>query len=649
MKPTTSELVRTVLISFRTSWRRILAVHLVYVGLGIFVFAPLLGVLGQVLLKMSGEPALADMDLLLFALSPTGLIAIGLFAAVSIVVIVFEMASFMAIGVANANGQSTDVSAALGFSFKRVKPIFLLAVWMIFKLLVTIAPFLLAAGAVVLFLITDYDINYYLAVQPAEFWMAAVVIGIIVFLMAVLLIRRLISWSLTLSLVLFAGTQPAKSFAVSTSLTRKNGSIILRSLITWAAASLLLGAVVTASVRVLGDLIVLLSNDSVTTLALLFGLLAALWLIASTLATALTTGSLALLLTALAHRLEPQFHTVDMQSNSQPVFASLKMNSRRYALGFIVAVGVAAYIGFALLDEIKIADDVQIIAHRGAAGAAPENTLASIRQAITDGTDWVEIDVQETADGEVVVIHDSDLMKLAGVNLRVWEASTQQLAEIDVGSWFAPGFEDERIPKLADVLDEVKGHSKLIVELKYYGHDQQLEQRVIDLIEAAGMQDDTMIMSLEYAGIQRVRALRPDWKIGLLTARAIGDLTRLDPDFLAVNVAMARPALIKAAHMAGKNIYVWTVNDVLAMSQMMSLGVDGIITDEPLLAREVLTMRAELSSAKRLLLHIAPLLGVKGPSLSIKSNDAGNDDANINLELSLHQQFQDRIASTKNR
>ena len=157
-----------------------------------------------------------------------------------------------------------------------------------------------------------------------------------------------------------------------------------------------------------------------------------------------------------------------------------------------------------------------------------------------------------------------------------------------------------------------------------------------------------MIMSLEYAGIQKVQALRPDWKTGLLSARAIGDLTRLDVDFLAVNMAMARPALIKAAHEAGKGLFVWTINDALAMSQMMSLGVDGIITDEPLLGREVLTMRAKLGSAQRLLLHIAPLLGVDPPSLNIESNDAGSDDVNINLELSLHQKFQDRLTTADN-
>ncbi|MDX2417971.1 MAG: glycerophosphodiester phosphodiesterase, partial [Xanthomonadales bacterium] len=441
------------------------------------------------------------------------------------------------------------------------------------------------------------------------------------------------------------GTPPAKSFAASAVLTHKSCRIILRALITWAAAAFLLGAVITVCVQILADILVPLTIDSVIRLALSFGLLAAIWLTTSVLATAFTTGSLAFILAALAHQLGLQLSSANLQLNPQRVFIPAKMTRRWYAFGFIAAVGIAAFIGFALLDEISITDNAQIIAHRGAAGAAPENTLASIRHAIKDGADWIEIDVQENADGEVVVIHDSDFMKLAGVDLRVWEASTKQLAEIDIGSWFAPEFADDRVPTLADVLAEVKGRSKLIVELKYYGHDQQLEQRVIDLIEAVGMQDDTMIMSLEYAGIQKVRALRPNWKIGLLSARAIGDLTRLDADFLAVNMSMASPALINAAHGAGKELFVWTVNDALSMSQMMSIGVDGVITDEPLLGREVLTVRAELSSVQRLLLHVAPLMGIESPSLNFKSNDAERDDSNINLELSLQQRLQDQLSS----
>ena len=640
-----SELVKATLSRLRPAWRQVLAIHLIYAGLGIIVFAPLIGALGQILLKLSGKPALADMDLLFFALSPTGALAFGLFATIIIVVSAFELASLMAIGVATATGKSTDVVAALAVSLGRVVPIFHFAARLLGKLLITVAPFLLAGGVIAFLLTSDYDINYYLAVQPLEFWAAAICIGIIAVAMLALLTRRLISWSLALPLVLFVGTSPEQSFAASKRLTQKNGGAILRALIAWAAAALLLGVLVTVSVQLLAEVLIPLFIDSLTLLVILFGLLAVLLSIGAVIASALAAGGLALLLVAIAAQLEPRLRGVDLRSGPLRKFNVAVKTRRWLAVALIAAVGLAIFVGFTLLDEIRTTDAAQIIAHRGAAGAAPENTMASVRRAIADRTDWIEIDVQETADGEVVVMHDSDFMKLAGVNLRVWEATTEQLAEIDIGSWFAPRFAGERVPTLADVLAEVEGRSKLIVELKYYGHDQQLEQRVIDLIEAAGMQDDTMIMSLEYSGIQKVRALRPDWKVGLLSARAVGDLTRLDADFLAVNMALARPALVRAAHAAGKELFVWTVNDALSMSQMMSLGVDGIITDEPLLGRDVLAARADLSSVERLLLHMSPLLGFEAPSLRIESNDAKADGTNNNLELSLQHRFQDRISS----
>ena len=640
-----SELVKAALLGLSVAWRQILAVHLVYTGLGVILFAPLLGVLGQLLLKLSGKPVVADMDLLFFALSPSGAFALGLFAAVTIVISAFELASLMAIGVAGSANRPLDVFSAVAFSLRRVKPIFLFAARLVIKVLITAAPFLLGAGIAAYFLITDYDINYYLAVQPPEFWAAAVIIGVLVAIMLVILIRRLISWSLALPLVLFAGTAPAQSFSASVELTRQSRRKILYALIAWSAVTLSIGLVITLGVRLAAELLLPFFVDSVNLLAVLFGLLTTVWVIASVAATALTAGLLALLLVALTDQLEPRFHKADVQTDSQRGFSPERRTRRWIAVGLITGVGVASIIGAALLHDIQTSDAVQIVAHRGAAGAAPENTMAAVRQAIADGADWIEIDVQESADGNVVVIHDSDFMKLAGVNLRVWEATAEQLAEIDIGSWFAPEYAGERVPTLADVLAAVKGRSNLIVELKYYGHDEQLEQRVIDLIEAAGMQDDTMIMSLEYAGIQKVRALRPDWKVGLLSARAIGDLTRLDADFLAVSLALARPAMVKVTHGAGKELFVWTVNDALSMSQMMSIGVDGIITDEPYLGREVLTARAGLSSVERLLLHVAPLLGVDAPSLNFESNDAESDDTNINLELNLQQQFQDRLSS----
>ena len=250
-----------------------------------------------------------------------------------------------------------------------------------------------------------------------------------------------------------------------------------------------------------------------------------------------------------------------------------------------------------------------IVAHRGAAGAAPENTLASFRQAIKDKTDWIELDVQESSDGKIVVMHDSDFMKLAGKDIKVWDATQAQMGDIDIGSWFDPSFSSEYVPTLREVLAMSKGKAGVVIELKYYGHDEQLEQRVIDIVEEMDMVNEIAIMSLKYDAVKKVRALRPKWTVGLLSATAIGDLSQLDADFLAVAMGMASGGFIRRAHEAGKQVFVWTVNDPVSMSRMISLGVDGIITDEPEMARSVMEERAELSSAERLLIHTALLFG----------------------------------------
>jgi len=123
------------------------------------------------------------------------------------------------------------------------------------------------------------------------------------------------------------------------------------------------------------------------------------------------------------------------------------------------------------------------------------------------------------------------------------------------------------------------------------------------------MLKQTAVMSLSFAALGEVRVLRPDWQIGLLSAKAIGNLASLDTDFLAVATGMVSSGLIRRAHAQGRKVFVWTVNDVVSMSHLMSLGVDGIITDEPELARQVLEDRKDMNIAERLLVHTALLFG----------------------------------------
>jgi glycerophosphoryl diester phosphodiesterase len=134
---------------------------------------------------------------------------------------------------------------------------------------------------------------------------------------------------------------------------------------------------------------------------------------------------------------------------------------------------------------------------------------------------------------------------------------------------------------------------------------------VVQAVEAAGMASDVAIMSLNYQSVLKAQHLRPNWDTGVLAGSARGNLVGLQGDFLALQSEIASPGLINAARSAGKNVYVWTVNDPLEMSRMISKGVDGIITDEPAIAREVLNFRGELTTAGRMVLWFAAELGVQ--------------------------------------
>ena len=260
---------------------------------------------------------------------------------------------------------------------------------------------------------------------------------------------------------------------------------------------------------------------------------------------------------------------------------------------------------------LGLEDKIEIIAHRGASASAPENTMAAFRKAIEEGADWVELDVQETADGQVVVFHDSDFMKLAGVNLKLWDATMDDLKNIDIGSWFGEEFSDQRVPTLAEVLDECRGKIGVVIELKYYGHDVKLEERVARLVESHQMTDQVMLMSLKVDAVKKVKQLRPDWKVGLLLSVSAGDVQSMNADFLAISATFAHRGRITATHRSNQQLYVWTVNDAPTMSRMIGRGVDGLITDKPALAQSVLRERSEMSPPERLLLELASYLGVE--------------------------------------
>jgi glycerophosphoryl diester phosphodiesterase len=247
---------------------------------------------------------------------------------------------------------------------------------------------------------------------------------------------------------------------------------------------------------------------------------------------------------------------------------------------------------------------VAITAHRGASHIAPENTMAAFRAALEAGADFVELDVQRTRDGEIVVMHDGDFMRMGGDPRKVSQVTIADISTIDIGSRYDARFAGEHAPLLSDVIALARGHMKINVELKYNVPDPGLAPAVIALLKRENFTDQVVITSLDYGALKQVKSLEPRLKTGHIVTAAVGDVSRTQADFLSLNSAQATPALLERAHAAHKEVAVWTVDKPEVMQRMIERGVDNIITNEPSLLKRVMQDRDELSAPERLALRL---------------------------------------------
>lgn len=243
--------------------------------------------------------------------------------------------------------------------------------------------------------------------------------------------------------------------------------------------------------------------------------------------------------------------------------------------------------GSALTDEMVT--DMEITAHRGSSMTAPENTVPAVLAAIDELADRIEIDVQMTADGVVVLAHDANLKRVAGVNQAIGDLTYQELEELDAGGWFSDEFQGTKIPTLAEVLELCQDRVDLNIELKHTGRDCALPEAVTALIREYGMEEQCVVTSASLSCLELVKALEPDIRTGYIIAAAYGDFYSDEAvDFISLRSSFVSRRLVERIHEQGKAIYAWTVNSASEMERMMLLQVDGIITDWPVRARETI-------------------------------------------------------------
>jgi glycerophosphoryl diester phosphodiesterase len=236
-----------------------------------------------------------------------------------------------------------------------------------------------------------------------------------------------------------------------------------------------------------------------------------------------------------------------------------------------------------------------VIAHRGGALLRPENTLPAFDHAASLGADGFELDVHLSRDGVPVVIHDSTLERTTGGAGRVADLTADELARIDVG-------DGAGVPRLVDVLTRY-ATERVIIELK--GSRPELATRVVDEIRRAGAANRVLLGGFSRRALAAARARGPELATGAareeIRLAVYGTWVRLpirSTGYRCFQVPEGRgwqrvvtPRFVRAAHAAGLPVYVWTVNDPADMRRLLDWGVDGLITDRPDVALEVVRAR----------------------------------------------------------
>ncbi|MGH3384588.1 MAG: glycerophosphodiester phosphodiesterase [Nocardioidaceae bacterium] len=276
-----------------------------------------------------------------------------------------------------------------------------------------------------------------------------------------------------------------------------------------------------------------------------------------------------------------------------------------------VLVLTVATIGFPTTLADAAARRVPVdVAHRGSSGSAPENTVAAVELAVAQHASFVEVDVQRSADGALVIMHDVTLERTTDAEVlfpdrapwRVGDFTLAELRRLDAGSWFSDVFAGEPVPTLREVVEALGGRTGFLLELKspelYPGIENEIIKELAAIpgyLRGALQADRFVVQSFDHDSMRTYHDLAPEVPIGLLYGVRPTDaelvaasewVQQINPSYRVTD-----QALVERVHELGLTISVYTLNTGRLMREFVSLGVDGIITDYPAVLRDILSSR----------------------------------------------------------
>ena len=297
----------------------------------------------------------------------------------------------------------------------------------------------------------------------------------------------------------------------------------------------------------------------------------------------------------LRNREDKKIINIDLKVKERPSLLD-KIFLRKKTFIFIlslVLIILSLSIGLVIDSALDMMYDVKVTSHRGNVERAPENTLASVREAIKANADFAEIDVVESRDGKIFLCHDINLKKNIGIDKEAWQLNYDDIKDYNNKVNPTRTYEDKKMPLLTHCIDLAKGKIKLNIEIKASPNEKDIVKKVVDIIKEHNFEKGCVITSLDYETIQEVKKLDPKIKVGYIMFLAKGDIEKLNVDFYSMEVSLVSPDTVYTAHSMGREVHVWTVNNINNMKRFIDMGADNIITDK---SEELIYLLKELKS-----------------------------------------------------
>ena len=240
---------------------------------------------------------------------------------------------------------------------------------------------------------------------------------------------------------------------------------------------------------------------------------------------------------------------------------------------------------------MNVDNKIIIMGHKGATKIAPENTLKAFKEAIRLKADSVEFDVQETLDGEIVIIHDENTLRTAGTEGIVKQMTLKELKKLNFG-------DGEQIPTLLELINLAKDKISLNCEIKVEG----IAKKIVQIFQDADILD-SMVSSFLHEELIKIQKIEPQLKLATLVPNEAGKFSdwnfkkkfidyTSENNYYAINplYKLADRQFIEYAHEKNVKVFPWTVNSGIAMRKLINMGTDGIITNDISRLKEVLNL-----------------------------------------------------------